>query len=97
MAYSKIVLPFKDPNEVLDYTLDWSERLDSDTIDTSAWSFAVDPDSALVIDSDSETATTTTVWLSGGTIGETYELTNRITTAGSRTMDQTCKIKIKAK
>lgn len=97
MAYSKIALPFKDPNEVLDYVLSWVDRLDGDTILTSAWSFAVDPDSLLIIDSESETATTTTVWLSGGTIGESYELTNRITTAGGRTMDQTAKIKIRAK
>lgn len=98
MAYAKIVLPFKDPNEVLDYTLDWSDRLVSDTIASSAWSMSPDnPDTVLVIDSDSETTTTTTIWLSAGTLLASYELTNRITTAGGRTMDQTCKIKIKAK
>ena len=97
MAYAKIALPFKDPNEVLDYTLNWAERLVLDTIATSVWSFALDPDNLLIIDSESETTTTTTVWLSGGTVAEVYELTNRITTAGGRTMDQTVKIKIKSK
>lgn len=97
MAYEKIVFPFKDPQEVLDYTLDWSERLGSDTISTSAWSFAVDPDGALDIDTDSKTSTTTTVWLSGGTLLEVYELTNHIVTAGGREMEQTCKIRVKAK
>lgn len=94
-----LAFPFKDPNEVLDYVLDWSDRLDDDTIETSTWLFAVDPDSVLVIDSDSilSPATSTQVWLSGGTIGQTYQLTNRITTAAGRTMDQTCKIKVKAK
>lgn len=98
MAYTKITFPFKDPDEVLDYVLDWSERLGADTISTSAWEMvATNPDELLIIDSDSNTADTTTVWLSGGTLGETYQITNRIVTAAGRTMDQTCKLKIKVK
>jgi len=97
MAYEKIVFPFKDMDEVLDYVLDWSDRLGADTISGSDWEFAVDPDYALNIDSETNAAQTTTVWLSGGTPGQTYEITNRITTAGGRTMDQTAKIKIKEK
>ncbi len=93
--------PFKDPDEVLDYEIDWygtavePGRLygSTDTIDTSLW---VTP-SGITKDSDDQTGTTTTIWLSGGTLGETYEILNRVVTAGGRTMDQTVKLKIKAK
>jgi hypothetical protein len=98
MAYAKIVFPFKDPDEVLDYTVDWSDRLGADTINDSSWEMSADnSDDELDIDSDTNTTDSSTVWLSGGTIGVSYELTNRVVTAGGRTMDQTCKIKIKRK
>jgi len=82
--------PDKDPNEVLDYELDWSARLsDGDTISASTW---IVPD-GLTEDSNSNTTTTTTIWLSGGTLGE-YTLTNRVTTAGGRTMDQSVRLTV---
>jgi len=87
--------PSKDPDEVLDYQLDWTARLDGDTISSSSW--AVASGSGLTIDSDSETTTLTTVWLSAGTEGTTYTLTNTIVTAASRTMEQSVRIRIKEK
>ena len=71
----------KDPAEVLDYTIDWSTLLESDTISTSEWAL----DEGLTKDSDSKTDTTTTIWVSGGTIGTQYTCTNTIVTAGERT------------
>lgn len=79
----------KDPDSVLDYQYDWSEWLVSgETILTSTWL----TDDVFDIDADTAGTTTTTVWLSGGTLGETGVLTNRITTtlngsATGRTMD----------
>jgi hypothetical protein len=90
-----LVWPPKDPDEVLDYTIDWSERLDSDTISTSTFTFTTQ--AGLVKDSDSKTTTTTTVWLSAGTLGEQGEILNRVVTSGGRTMDQTVKLKLRAK
>jgi hypothetical protein len=90
---SALVWPTKDPDEVLDYKLDWTARLDGDTIQTSTWTVPV----GITRNSDSKTNTTTTIWLQGGTLGQTYEFVNRITTAGLRTMDQSVKLKIKAK
>jgi len=90
--------PSKDTNEVLDYSLDWSRRLDGDTISTSTWTAAsTNQDAVLTIGTRTNTPTTTTVWLSSGTTFKTYELTNRIVTAGGRTMDQTARITIKDK
>jgi hypothetical protein len=80
----------KDPDAVLDYAVDWSEWLDDDTITASEWTV---PD-GITADSDSNTTTLATVWLSGGTLGQTYSLVNHITTAAGREEDQTIKIKM---
>lgn len=85
----------KDPDEVKDYSVNWKPLLGTDTISTSAWSVA-DGDDDLTIDSDTTTTTTTTVWLSDGETGS-YQLLNRVTTAGGRTYDQTIRLKVKPK
>ena len=77
--------PDKDPNEVLDYGLDWTARLAGDSITASSWTVDV---GTITIDSDENTTTLTTAWLSGGSAGTTYTLTNRVVTEGGRTMDQ---------
>ena len=84
----------KDPQAVLDYMIDWSSWLTAagdDTITASSWT-ATD---GITIDSDTNTTTTATVWLSGGTVGTTYELTNHIVTLAGREDDRTIKIKCK--
>jgi hypothetical protein len=78
----------KDPAAVLDYQIDWSSWLGVDTITSSSWTAST----GLTVDSDSNTTTTATVWVSGGTAGTTYQLTNRITTAGGRTDERTISI-----
>lgn len=65
-----------DPNAVLDYVLDWSTYLGADVIKGSQW-FA---DSGITVESDSFDDTSTTVWVSGGTVDKRYALTNRIST-----------------
>jgi hypothetical protein len=72
--------PNKDPDEVLDYQIDWSRRLYSDTIVTSTWPTTLP--AGLTLGVMTNTLRTTTVWLSGGVNGTTYTLTNRITTVG---------------
>jgi hypothetical protein len=77
---------YKDPQDVLDYGFTWSTWLASgETISTSTWTV----ESGITKDSDSNTTTTTTIWLSGGTAGEVYALVNHITTSASRQLDQT--------
>jgi hypothetical protein len=80
----------KDPEARLDYQIDWSTWLGADTISASTWSAT----SGITIDSDANTTTTATVWLSGGTLGQTYEVTNHITTAAAREDDRTLFIRI---
>lgn len=77
----------KDPNDVLDYTVDWETWLGADTI-TGTPSWAIDPSGELSIASQANTTTTATVFLSGGTAGDTYSVRCRIVTTGGRTKDQ---------
>lgn len=83
----------KDPDALLDYQIDWSSWLVADTISASSW----EAKTGIVVDSDSETTTTTTVWLSGGTVGTKYKITNHITTAAGREDDRSFYIIVKEK
>jgi hypothetical protein len=92
--------PAKDPNDVLDYSLDWRtyRLVVGDNISASTWftdSTGSPPD--LTMDSDNFDADVTTVWLSGGVAGTTYIVTNRVTTDAGRSMDQSVKLKVKEK
>ncbi len=80
----------KDPNAVLDYKVDWATWLSTDTIATVAWTVPT----GITQTSTSNTTTTATIWLSGGTAGTTYEIVCRITTAGGRTDDRTIGIRV---
>lgn len=96
--------PFKDPDEQLDYTIDWYGTADipgrlygtTDTIASSTW----DVPDGLTVDPDhppSFTDTTTTIWLIEGVIGKRYPVTNHIVTDGERKMDQTVWLPVKMK
>jgi hypothetical protein len=79
----------KDPDAVLDYGFDWSSWLATgETISTSTWTVPT----GITKDSSSNSTTKTTVWLSGGTVGQTYEIVNRIVTSASRTDERTVTI-----
>ena len=82
----------KDPNAVLDYTVDWTAYLFPvlDAIATVTWI----PEVPLVIVSQSNTANTATAFVSGGIEDTTLGLTCRITTVGGRTDDRTISLKI---
>ena len=83
-------LHLKDPNDIVDYQINWATWLGSDTIATSTWTVPT----GLTQVSETETTTTATIWLSGGTAGELYTVSNRITTAGGRTADQSLQIRV---
>lgn len=84
----------KDPDEVIDYQHNWSTNYlaSGEDISTSVW--AVTPTGSLTIDSESETITTATVFVSGGTRGKVYRLTNKITTTASRTAERTITVRV---
>jgi len=89
MVYKKF--PPKDPDAVLDYAFDWTKWLQtSESIST----YTISIDAGLTKDSDSETAGIVTVWLSGGTDGETYKVACRITTGLGRTDERTAVVEM---
>lgn len=80
----------KDPDDVLDYSFDWSQWLaTNETIST----FTALPSPGITVNSTSNTVSITTVWLSGGTAGTPYTVTHRIVTNQSRTVDRTMTIR----
>lgn len=77
----------KDPNAVLDYSMDWSAWLAvaGDAIQSASWTVT----GGVSVNSSSYTATSTAAFISGGTAGTTATATCRITTVGGRTEDRT--------
>lgn len=85
-------MPSKDPDAILDYTWDWATWLGDDTIATS--SVVVIAPGGLVVDSSASSDTAVTAWFSGGTLGQSYSVRNRITTTAGRTNDATIYLSI---
>ncbi len=104
MAYS---FPPKDPDDVLDYTFDFAADTnntgDSDWLDTAnsetISSYAITAQSGITVDSDSRTDSNTsvTVWLSGGTAGSTYTVACKIVTSASRTKEVTGIVEVQSR
>lgn len=81
----------KDPDAVKDYGIDWSQWLRfGESITASQW---IIPDGLTSFD-EAFSESGTLVWVSGGTAGRTYPLTNRITTSEGRTDDRTIFLRI---
>jgi hypothetical protein len=95
MTWTKL----KDPDAVLDYTFDWQGSAPGpwleagETITASAWTAP----SGITVDSSTFDDTTTTVWLSGGTEWEDYEVVNHVTTSAGREDDRTLTILVRSR
>lgn len=83
----------KDPSAVLRYIWDWgAEWLDVGETITSA---TVTVPAGLTKDSQSNTATTVTVWLSGGTVSTTWhKVVCHITTSLGQQEDRTLFVRV---
>lgn len=83
----------KDKDAVLDFAVDWSDWLGADTISTSTW----DADDGITIEASpapSVASGVATVWLSGGTVGQSYRVTNHIVTAAGREDDRSIRLRV---
>jgi hypothetical protein len=80
----------KDPQAILDYSIDWTSWLGLDTIQTSTWMVPT----GITKPSDSLVGALATVWLSGGTVGTSYIVTNRVVTAGGRTDERSITVRV---
>jgi len=81
----------KDPDAVLDYSVRWEPWLAGDELATVVWTVPT----GIVKDSQSATADTATVWLSGGTAGRSYFVTCHITTTAGREDDRTFRVDVR--
>ena len=81
----------KDPNATLPYSVDWGANwLGSDTIAASSWTVPA----GLTQVSSSFTTKIATVVISGGTVGQSYDIVNRITTTLGYIDDRTITVKV---
>lgn len=80
----------KDPDATVDRQIDWSDWLTdlADTITSSTWILPTGITGANM----SHTTTSATIWLSSGTAGQSYTVTNRVVTAGGRTDDRSIEV-----
>ena len=83
--------PEKDPQETLDYYVDYSGRIPADdAITQSSWAVPA----GITAEQSNFSGRKTVIWLSGGTEGASYELTNTVETEDGRILEQTCLIVI---
>lgn len=79
----------KDPDANLDYSFDWTSWMPyGDSISSLAWTIPT----GLTQTASSSTSTTATVWLSGGAVGQSYQIRCKITTASGRVDERTVTI-----
>lgn len=80
----------KRPAEVLQFAQDFTAWLDGDTIASAEWTVPA----GLTASGAVATATGTAITLSGGTLGITYEIVCRITTAGGEVKERTAWLEV---
>ncbi|MCP4475761.1 MAG: hypothetical protein GY821_14585 [Gammaproteobacteria bacterium] len=100
--------PDKDKDEIVDYSIDWSRFLGTDTVSAATW-FLEDADGTKVELSDATvvnglqyvtgtlTNTVTTIRLSLGTNNVRYKVTCQITTAQGLQYERTVFVRVREK
>lgn len=85
---------FKDPADSLPYTLDWSAWLGADTISGApVWTVPT----GLTKVSQSNTGTSATAVISGGTPGKAYVIACRITTAAGAVAERSLELRVRSR
>ena len=82
----------KNPGASLDYTVSWANWLETDeTISSVVWTV----DTGITEGVTSNTPTTATIWLGGGTVANAYNISCKITTSSTRIDDRTFTIDVR--
>lgn len=84
-----------DPTAEKDYTLDWTDWLNGDTLATVDWLIEPITVPPLTSFSPANSPTAATVWVRGGLLGTLYYLTCRVTTPSGRHEDRSIAIRSK--
>lgn len=82
---------YKDPSAVLDYEVDWTAWLAASETITS---HTVTAPAGITVDSSSLAGAVVTVWLSGGTVWERYDVVCHIVTNQGREDDRTLRVAV---
>ena len=94
-----MIWPVKDPNDVLDFVIDYSEALAgniSDAIATLDVSIAPNGPGDVTLASSSADGSQAVLWLSNGQVGTTYAVTVVISTNGGRSIARTINLPVAA-
>lgn len=82
----------KDPEARKDYGVDWSALLAaSETISTAVWTVPT----GLTSDGESITGGVTSIWLTGGTAGQSYTVKCKITTSRGMVDERSITLSVK--
>lgn len=97
--------PDKDPDEQLDYSINWKPILDTDTISSVVWKI-YDADGVLQTWSNSQivnglqlvsrtnTSTVATIYLGSGTAFTTYKIVCQVTASDATIREQEVRIRV---
>ena len=91
-----MTLLLKDPDAVLDYSIDWSTEYlgDRDLLTQSDWSVVPDePGGVTIVGSDFD-AGTSTVKAAGGVSGKIYKLINHVVLESGRSDDRSIVLRV---
>jgi hypothetical protein len=91
MSSACLQWPDKDPEEVLDYDVDWSLRMAAgELLDTVTWTISPTTTPPLTKDSQShdDPLQTATIWLSGGLDGTDYQVNCNVVADSGRAYDR---------
>lgn len=83
-----------DPQAKLDYSIDWGSLgwlVGGDTLATATWTVPA----GITKVSETNTTTTATVWLSGGTVDTDYDVVCHVVTGAGREDDRTLRIQVR--
>jgi hypothetical protein len=80
----------KDPNDIEDFAVDWTNQLNGESITAASWSIV--HAAGVVIEASQIASPLAKVRLSGGNLNETAFLMCRVTTSSGRQLDQTVKL-----
>ena len=86
----------KDPGSTLDYTIDWTNWLGSDTVSSVSYTLdsGITTSTAIGGSATSTTTTTSTVNITGGTAGTIYNVKCEMTTSSGRIVVRNFRVRV---
>jgi hypothetical protein len=89
----------KDPDAVLDYSIDWGADYlaAGELLAASGWSVVPDEAGGVTVAGSDFDASTSMVKAAGGVSGHVYSLVNRITTAAGRIDDRSIVVRVESR